>query len=328
MSKRIRPAALLALGTVGAAAAAHRCARSALWAGESLDGFFAWDGPSEQGVDVGSAVIDLPIRYYRDDCFMGVFTASADAVRALLPSDRLHPVRSLGGKALVAVVAWNYLETTVGPYGEVGIAPLCTLDRPAPPLVGGLREAVDPGFGGFVLHLPVTARVARDAGRAVWGYPKFVADMEFDHLPGEQRVHLSEGGRTILSLAVRHGGRAVTDNRPLSTFTVLDGRLVQTTVPTRAVYELGVGRRAGELELGDHPIADQLRGLELSTRPMFTKNYLARAGILPRGTALGPAARYEGYRGEDHETGLLSVRYDDSLAAPAALVRPRQGAPA
>jgi len=31
------------------------------------EGFFDWDGPAEKGVDVGSASIDVPAMYYRDD---------------------------------------------------------------------------------------------------------------------------------------------------------------------------------------------------------------------------------------------------------------------
>ena len=156
--------------------------------------FLEWDGPSDPTVDVGVARIALPIRYWRTDCFLGVFPADYGAVRDMLPSSRLHPVRLLGSKAAIAVVAYDYIETGVGPYGEIGLVPLCTLDRVAPPVLPLLQDR-SRGMGGFVAHLPVTSRVACEAGRSIWGYPKFVADMAFDVSPERQEVTLAEAGR-------------------------------------------------------------------------------------------------------------------------------------
>jgi hypothetical protein len=271
--------------------------------------FFDWDGPSEP-VDIRVAQIELPIRYWRTDCFMGLFSADYDAVRDLLPSSRLHPVRLPRGKAAVAVVAYNYLETGVGPYGEIGISPMCTLDRNAPPLVP-LLEGYRRGFGGFVAHLPVTARVAREAGRRIWGYPKFVADMAFDLSPECQAVTLTEAGHEILRLEIRRSGHAMLERAPLTTYTVLGSRLIRTTVPTRAYVATAMGS-GGELEFGEHPVGRSLVALGLSAKPVLTRSYLTHAAILPVGEDIGPADReYVGYAGVDREFGDHTIRYDD-----------------
>jgi hypothetical protein len=255
--------------------------------------------------------LDLPIMYYRDDSFMSIFPAAYAAVRAALPSQELYPATLPDGRATVAVIAFNYHDTSIGPYGEVGIAIPCTLRRPAPVLLPLALEARYPGWGGFVLHLPVTSRVARDGGRVIYGYTKFVADMDFDRLPAYQRVRLSEDGRHILTLSVQQCGLTVKDNRPLVTYSVLDGQLLRTTVPTRAVYQLGLGPRSGRLELGDHPVAEELRRMGVSGTALVTKNYLARFGILPAGDPVGQADRpHVGYIGADRDFGRLTVRYD------------------
>jgi hypothetical protein len=68
------------------------------------------------------------------------------------------------------------------------------------------------------------------------------------------------------------------------------------------------------VELGDHPIADELRGFDLSPTSFVTKNYLSRSGILPRGEPVGPAARpYTGYRGQQRELGRWTITYDDAV---------------
>lgn len=281
--------------------------------GEQGDRFFRDDAAVER-LDVGSGEINLPIRYYRTDCFLGVFSADLDAVAARLPSDRLKPVRLRSNRAAVGVIAYNYISTGVGPYGEIGIAPLCTSGGFAPPLLPALLETRNPHFGGFVLHVPVTSRIARDAGRFVWGYPKFVSDMDFDLQPEKRRVELSEGGAEILNLEVRHGGPIVRDRNPLVTFSEHGGDILRTEVASRAAYHVGVGRSAGHLELGTHPIAHELRDMNISYDTIATKSFVSHAAILPRGRVLTRADRpYEGYAGSEDEFGHHSVRYDDGV---------------
>ncbi len=273
------------------------------------DDFFDWKGPTEEDVDVGSARVNLPVKYYRDDSFAGFFDAALEPVRLLLPSPDLHPVTLPGGRAVVVIFAFNYIETDVGPYGEIAVAIPCIHGQEPLPVVPLALEARYPGFGAFVAHLPVTSRIARDYGRVVYGYPKFVADMAFEKQPAYQRVRLSEDGRHILTLTVRQQGIPLRDNRPLVTYTVRDGQLVKTTVPSRAMYQLGLLPGSGTLELGDHPVADELRHLDIDTRSQLSKNYLARYGILPGGEAIGPAREYVGHIGVDREYGHLTANY-------------------
>ncbi|MFC2023673.1 acetoacetate decarboxylase family protein [Chloroflexota bacterium] len=275
--------------------------------------FFNWTGPAAKGVDVGSVLVDLPVMYYRDDSFLAIFGASFDPARALLPSDDLYPVTLPDGRAMVAVLAFNYHRTSIGPYGEVAIAILCTHGRQAPPLLPLALEGRFPGWGAFILHLPVTSLLARDGGRVIYGFAKFVADMDFEQRPAYQRVRLSEGESHILTLTVQQSGLPIKDNRPLITYSVLDGELLRTTVPSRAVYQVGLTPGSGTLELGDHHIADQLRELDISTTAFVTKNYLSRSGILPAGEVIGPAERpHTGHLGTDREFGRLTVNYDDT----------------
>jgi hypothetical protein len=274
--------------------------------------FFDWAGPTSKGVDVGSDRIDLPIMYYRDDSFIGFFSAAYEPVRAQLPSSKLYPVTLPNGQAIIAVAAFNYMNTSGGPYGEIAIVSLCTYEQKPPPLLPLLLEGHTPGWGFFVLHLPVTSLVARDGGKVIYGYAKFVSDMDFEKRPEYQRVQLSEGGAHILTLTVKQRGLTLRDNRPLITYSVKDGQLLKTTVPSRSVYQIGLTPGSGTLTLGDHEIANQLRNLDISTTAFGTRNYLTRYGILPAGEPVGPADRpYPGYVGQDREYGRLTINYDD-----------------
>lgn len=278
--------------------------------------FFQRTKPSISMTSVGSEAspVELLILYFRSDCFMGVFSADLDAVIELLPSDQLYPVRTSRGRAAVGIVAYNYLETSIGAYGEIGIAALCTFGRSAPPLIPLGLEARWPGFGGFVVHLPVTHDRACQAGRSIWGYPKFVADMAFDLTPEHQRVELREGGKEILSLDIAARGSLVQDNSALVTYSEHDGHILRTTIPVRSAYRLAVRRPRGGFELGEHPLADGLRRLDLSPNPIATKCYVDHAAILPAGDVIGRSTRSaSGFEGSGAATGRHTIRYADGV---------------
>lgn len=115
---------------------------------------------------------------------------------------RLHSSTPIFG-----VAAFDYRATTVGEYGEVGIA------VPAVPANDGRRSAswremlvdVDKPrqrLGFHILYPPVATAIANAGGREIWGFPKFVTPID-TALTGRQiavEVHDPEGGTPILQL--------------------------------------------------------------------------------------------------------------------------------
>jgi Acetoacetate decarboxylase (ADC) len=285
--------------------------------------FFA--APIEQaGIDVGADVVDLPLRYWRADRFLAIFSADVDRIRAILPSPKLHPLMLAPGRAALAVTVFNFHETSLGPYGEIAIAPLVTESAFAPPMLPLLAERILP-WSGFIMHLPVTSRLGRDAGREIWNYPKFLADMDFDRFSDRQSARLEENGRHILTLTVAQRGIAKPDDNPTKTFTVQNGQLIKTTIRNRGVAQVNVGPNAGNLELGDHPIADELRAVGVSLKPWITKNSLDFQVLLPAGEPAGPASiDYDGYRGTDHDNARLTIRYSTTEQRTPYTPRPDQ----
>ena len=256
-----------------------------------------------------AADVELPVLYFRDDSFGALFSAELEALRAVMPSDKLHPVPTLQrGRGLVYIGAYDYLDTSVGPYGEVGVAvPAVYGDRPPPPVIPSLLESRWPGFGAVILHLPVTDRLARDGGRDVWGYAKFTADMQFENTPELEQCRLSEGGQHILTLRIAKRGLVLPDRRPLVTYSVKDHALIRTTIPQTALVRMALGAAGASLELGDtHPVATSIRALGIDPKPVMTRYYIERSAILPEGEVIETGVRpLEGYLGSDVEHGEL-----------------------
>jgi hypothetical protein len=276
---------------------------------KSVSHFFSKTRPGEM-VTHGCAVFELPILYYRDDLFGLSFGADFSQVRALMPSDSLHPVRLPGGGAIVGIFAMNYYETTVGPYGEVAVAvPVVYGSKRPPPLLPLLLESNYPGFGLLILHLPVTTLAARDGGRGEWGFTKFTSDMVFTLTPEFMECRISEGEMHILTLRVARQGMAIRDRKPVVTYTVKEGRLIRTTIPQQGSQRLALRPPDSFVELGDHPVAESIRRLGLSERPFISRYYMERSGILPKGDVIEDGVRpLEGYYGSERE-GRLEIRY-------------------
>jgi hypothetical protein len=312
----VRPLGLAALG-LGAIAVASR--RAAV----SKDQFYEWSGEHVTVPDAAGRPVSLPQVFHRTELIISVHQADFARVRAAVPTDALHPVRLPGGRALVVVSAARYLEGTAEdtdprelPYGEIMLSTLVTRE-PAPPLVPILRTLLPAGgtaaSGGFLLHMAVTGRRSRDAARAL-GYPAFVADLAFEEDLVERRVRLSEGGRDILRLSVATRGRITADRRPTIVYGARGNELLETIAPVSGYAQQSFGRRAGHLELGDHPVADSLRDLEVSSDPLVTRSYLNLRIVVPPPRVIGEARPYTGYEGSDREVGAYSILYPGAPA--------------
>lgn len=272
--------------------------------------FFSGTRPGRL-VRAGEGTVELPILYFRDDAFTGLFAASYDAIRRLMPSDRLHPARTLDGRGLVVVTAYNYIDTTIGPYGEVAVAPVVVHGKAPPRALPGWLESAWPGCGGLVMHLPVTSRLARSAGRDIWGYTKFIADMHFTNTPEALTCRLEEFGQHILTLRIAKRGVALPDRRPVVTYSVKDRNLIRTRIPQVSVARVSIGGRGSGLELGEgHPVAESIRALEVDPLPLRTQYLLEHSFALPEGEVVERDVRpLDGYLGTARDRGELEVAH-------------------
>jgi hypothetical protein len=271
--------------------------------------FFANTRPGNS-VSHGDYSYELPILYFRDDLFLLFFSADYRRVREAMPSDHLHPVVLPGGRAIVGLAAFNYVETSIGPYGEVAVVVPAVHGSKGPPvLIPALWESGYPGFGLVVLHLPVTGTIPRNGGRGIWGYPKFVADMHFTITPEYYECRLAEEEEHIFTMRAARKGWFRKDRKPLVTYTVKDGRLIKTTVAQQGSYRMSFGFAGSFVLFGRHPVAESIRQLGLGPRPLLARYYVERSAILPVGEVIEENVRpLEGYPGRERE-GRHRVEY-------------------
>ena len=265
--------------------------------------------------EVDGAVGYLPMRYHDSDSFFALYTADLRSVTNALPSDAITPLRWLDGRALLMVAAyrwqritWSGLDGSSGqlaPYGEVGVAALTSVG-PAPRALPLLLDQAT----STILQLPVTTREARDGGRSIYGMPKFLADMDFAESPGTRSVRVSDQGEDILTLTVRLSGRFRSRTDSTVGHVSVNGELREIVSPSCGYSQLRFGAGGADLELGTHPVAQQIRELGIAPRPVAVMNTLRLSMVLPPpGTRLGPARDVPCYPGRDDDHARYTVTY-------------------
>jgi hypothetical protein len=205
----------------------------------------------------------LPVRIREATSVYATFLVPAGAVRRLLPAG-LTPLQTIPGRATCTIVGVDYRDGDLGRYHEVGV---CFLLRPSNGSRFDLLSMVRNQAPAYIHRLPVTTSFSCEAGRHIWGFPKDVMDIEFADTDTIRTVTLRDGGQLVLQLSAPRGGSKKFSDVDIEAMGSWGGP-VQVTPAQMAGEGVKAGFRAGQLVLGDHPIADELRSLGLPKKPL------------------------------------------------------------
>jgi len=207
--------------------------------------------------------VPLPTFYHDAMAIQVSLLASADRVRSFLPSPRLHPLRVAPGRCAVAIAAFSFRETDLGPYNEVLVGIPVTLDERSPQFSGILRSLPELPMI-FVHRLPVTTERARAPGINFLATPKFLADITFEETDEWVRCRLAEQGVDILSLEVRKGELENAERWHAQMITAREGYLLRWGwLESEQGKRESRGSSDARLELGTHLIAEELREMQV-----------------------------------------------------------------
>jgi hypothetical protein len=115
-------------------------------------------------------------------------------------------------------------------------------------------------FEVFIWQLPLTSEVGLHAGIDIWGFPKFLADIDFTQDEHSVTCTLAEEGEHILTLEVKKNAARMKTYFDFTIFSVKDRELLRTNVNGMS-ESLGRSFKPGgaSLTLGEHPISRQIR---------------------------------------------------------------------
>jgi hypothetical protein len=220
-----------------------------------------FEGIAHVEVPWGERLLHVPVFYHDFMTMSAQFLAPLERVRAWLPSRRMHPLRVTPWHGVVNIVTFEYRKSDVGAYNEISISIPFSLDRPSPLFVGTLRKGPEvPKV--YIRYLPVTTEIARDVGVEFAAYPKFLADITFEEEGDWLRCQLGQDGQHILTLACRTGEAFSVPRYRSHIFNVREGHMLRCEM-ILSERQMAVSKNPVDvlLDLGDHPIAQELREL-------------------------------------------------------------------
>lgn len=215
--------------------------------------------------------VTLPVEVRDASAGTALYLVDAHVARRLLPGDEVELVEAWPGRALLSLGMIDYRDNDLGDYDEISVA-FFVRERGvggAVSWLGGLVAALRGSVGTAIHRLPVNQSFTCEAGRRIWGFPKTVDEIAIRSEAGRAVCTWSCDGRPVFRFSVPRGGRRAMADRTLATYTWMEGVAHRTAFTSGAT---GVGVRPGgaELELGTHPIADELRALGLPRRALLT----------------------------------------------------------
>lgn len=211
----------------------------------------------------GDRKIGIPV-FYNDTLVLEVLVlASLKKVEKILPSDRIHPLRVTPWHCIVALSAYQYRDSGIGPYNEVSVSIPFILDRPSPVLIGVARKPPEEPMA-YIYHLPVTSEIARATGVRSANFPKFLSEISFQDDKDWVSCMVSSNNQKILKLTGRKLKLRPMGRQRMYPVTLQNGYLLRLEVIS-SECQMGSSMSSSDvnLELGDHPVAEDLRSLGL-----------------------------------------------------------------
>lgn len=198
--------------------------------------------------------IGFPVRIGAAAAACAAYLVPTVAARALVAGTGLELVPVAGRRTPVFLVLVDYRRGDLGDYDEVGLALLVRR--------GGRT-------GPYIHQLPVTQSFTLEAGRELWGLPKWLAtvDTAIDGPGASCRLATVEGTH-VLSVTLRASRWALpgTVRGRLTALAPRSGAVLASRVRARASgVRLGTGGVFVEAG-GGHPMADEVRALGLPGR--------------------------------------------------------------
>lgn len=199
----------------------------------------------------------FPIRFYNYTGVVGIFPADATKVKDMLPSEKLSPYQPQANVALVLLAGYEYKNIDgLAPYNEFAIAVLATYKR----------NPDDEGeLGYYVLHLPVTTEEARVLGIELWGFPKFLADINFTDNEESVVCKVQADAKDIVTLEAKKINTEPT-LLDIYDYTIKDRQIAKTLVSFRGEYGTSSSPQGASCLLGPHPISEQLRKIGIGEK--------------------------------------------------------------
>jgi len=219
----------------------------------------------------GSYVVDgqrvtMPVEVRAAQQAAATFLVRHSAAQQVIEHTGLRATRQRGGFAIASLALVDYTDNDLGAYQELALAFVVDDTEPPDPAAGKPVSTL-------IHRLPVSEAFTCAAGRGIWGFPKWIADLSVDFDARGARCVLRADGQDVVSVTMRRGPIPIPRRpMPMNAFSCdEDGVVRRTPWTTHSVGKQTVRPGGTIVEVGyGHPLADELRTLGLPKRALAT----------------------------------------------------------
>ncbi|MBQ0796696.1 acetoacetate decarboxylase family protein [Zhongshania sp.] len=216
--------------------------------------------------------IALPVKVGAAAMLMNIFVVDAKKAQALIADSGFKVVEIWPGKALMQLLGVDYQQNDLGDYNEAAIVfPVTTPGESKPlPVVGSIWRMIRGSLNNYVYRMPVNQGFTTHAGRFIWGFPKWVCDVDIQFGQKAASATFKDDGELVFGIKSATGGASVAKPQAAPSLAIRDGmawKTIGTTEGEGLTFKLG----GDKPQIGErHPLALQLRELGLPKKPMCT----------------------------------------------------------
>jgi hypothetical protein len=219
-----------------------------------------------ESYEIDGETITLPVEVRSAKMVAAQYVVDADAAQDVIAYTGLRVARQPRNTAMIALSAVAYADNDLGPYHEFAVAFVVEPHDAVP----GTRQPWNRPTT-FIHRLPVNQEFTCKAGKGVWGFPKWVCDIDYADRGDRTDCIVVDEEQFVLSLHVQRGLAPLpASEMAMTAYSWHEGVLRRTPWTTR--NQLVRARPGGaRLELGTgHPMAEELRTLGLPKRALMT----------------------------------------------------------
>jgi hypothetical protein len=202
--------------------------------------------------------------YGYDLCVGGYFEMPTSDARRLLP-DHLEPLEVVHERSILAITAFRFVDSMVGPYDEVVLAVV------VPPIVEPGKPLSKAAF--FPFMVGTSTPEAREHAIERWRLPHYPKDISVDFTRADDQleVAVTDDGAPVLELVVTEFDRGSAANSYMC-FTVDPDRRYRVNILMEADHTEHE-EETGSLTLYEHPMTAGLTIDEINTYPFREEWY-------------------------------------------------------
>jgi Acetoacetate decarboxylase (ADC) len=214
--------------------------------------------------------VTMPVEVRDASTGIATFLAPTAAAQRLIPGDAFEVAELLPGRTALGIAAIDYRDNDLGDYNEVSIIFFVRPRgaRRGIPYLGSWLDLIAGRLGTYIHRLPVNQPFTCEAGRTIWGFPKSVEEIEITREERRAICRLRMDGAHVLSLSLPRGGARPVPDSEITTYTYIHG-VPHRTRASQGGRGMGLRLGGARIELGTHPVSDELRSLGLPGRAVL-----------------------------------------------------------